>query len=346
MSEILLDSQAFFHNLTYISKYLHTHSTSTKLALVLKDNAYGHGLREIASLAREFGVQDVFVKTYDEAQVVREFFSSITILYGEPKGALVPNMAIAINNKEILHSLTFGSKVELKVNTGMNRNGINPSELEEYITLITQNGLQLFGVFTHNGYGDDLGNDFKIGCENFENIKTAVLHICKKLGIEKPRFHGLNSSGTLRSQTITDDLVRVGIGAYGYLQSDATPQIAHALKPVASLWADRISSKILPKGTKIGYGGKSVLQEESMVSTYDIGYGDGFPRINEHTKLYTACGKRILPRTSMDCFSCVSDAPRICVFNNVMPIAQAFNTISYEVLTHLSPFIKRTIVRK
>ena len=241
MSEILLDSQAFFHNLTYISKYLHTHSTSTKLALVLKDNAYGHGLRGIASLAREFGVQDVFVKTYDEAQVVREFFSSITILYGEPKGALAPNMAIAINNKEILHSLTFGSKVELKVNTGMNRNGI------------TQNGLQLFGVFTHNGYGDDLGDDFKIGCENFENIKTAVLHICKKLGIEKPRFHGLNSSGTLRSQTITDDLVRVGIGAYGYLQSDATPQIAHALKPVASLWADRISSKILPKGTSFEF---------------------------------------------------------------------------------------------
>ena len=160
-------------------------------------------------------MQDVFVKTYDEAQIVREFFGSITILYGEPKGALAPNMAIAINNKEILHSLAFGSKVELKVNTGMNRNGIDPSELEEYITLITQNGLELFGVFTHNGYGDDLGDDFKIGCENFENIKVAVLHICKKLGIEKPRFHGLNSSGTLRSQTITDDLVRVGIGAYG-----------------------------------------------------------------------------------------------------------------------------------
>lgn len=342
MSEILLDSQAFFHNLTLISRHLSLHSTSTKLALVLKDNAYGHGLREIATLAREFGVQDVFVKTHYEANIVQSFFQSITILYGMPQGLVAPNMAIAINSKEMIESLPASTKVELKVNAGMNRNGINPSELEEYITLIAQRGLELFGVFSHNGYGDELGEDFALGCENFRALKGEVARICSKLGIALPRFHTLNSSGTLRSRHIDDDLVRVGIAMYGYLESDATPHLA--FKPVASLWADRISRKILPKGAKIGYGGKSVLEEESVVSTYDVGYGDGLYRVNERKNLYTASGERILPRTSMDCFSCISDAPRICVFDNALLVAREFDTISYEVLTRLSPFIKRTIV--
>lgn len=345
MSEILLDSQAFFHNLTFISHHLKKHSKSTKLALVLKDNAYGHGLEQIATLAREFGVEDVFVKTHYEAKIVQDFFGSITILYGAPQEPLAPHMAIAINNKEMLHSLPPGTKVELKVNAGMNRNGISPSELEEYIALITHRGLELFGVFSHNGYGDEVGEDFALGCENFCAIKDEVARMCADLGIALPRFHTLNSSGTLRSTHIDDDLVRVGIAAYGYLESDATPHIARQLKPVASLWADRISRKILPRGAKIGYGGKSVLEHESVVSTYDVGYGDGFYRVNERKTLHTASGERILPRTSMDCFSCVSDAPRICVFDDALALAREFDTISYEVLTRLSPFIKRTIVR-
>lgn len=346
MSEILLDSQAFFHNLTFISRHLSAHSTSTKLALVLKDNAYGHGLEQIATLAREFGVRDVFVKTHFEAKRVQALFESITILYGAPDEPLALNMAIAINNKEILQSLLPGTKVELKVNAGMNRNGINPDELEEYITHIVRAGLELFGVFSHNGYGDEVGEDFAMGCENFRAIKSVVARKCAELGIALPRFHTLNSSGTLRATHIDDDLVRVGIAAYGYLESDATPHIAQQLKPVASLWADRISRKILPCGAKIGYGGKSVLEAQSVVSTYDVGYGDGLYRVNERKILHTASGERILPRTSMDCFSCVSDASRICVFDNALAIAREFDTISYEVLTRLSPFIKRTIVRR
>ncbi|HIV48304.1 alanine racemase [uncultured Helicobacter sp.] len=344
MSEILLDSQAFFHNLTLISQHLKTYSTSTRLALVLKDNAYGHGLREIATLARDFGVQDVFVKTHCEAKIVQSLFGSITILYGMPQEPLAPNMAIAINNKEILESLCPGQRVELKVNTGMNRNGISPDEVEEYITLIAQKGLELFGVFSHNGYGDEVGEDFALGCENFHTLKDKVASICAGLGIVLPRFHMLNSSGTLRATHIDDDLVRVGIAAYGYLECDIDLEIATQLKPVASLWADRISRKILPKGAKIGYGGKSVLAQESVISTYDVGYGDGLYRVNEHKNLHTADGQRILPRTSMDCFSCASDMPRICVFDNASLVAREFDTISYEVLTRLSPFIKRTIV--
>ncbi|HCD73266.1 MAG TPA: alanine racemase, partial [Helicobacter sp.] len=64
----------------------------------------------------------------------------------------------------------------------------------------------------------------------------------------------------------------------------------------------------------------------------------------EQHKVHTAKGYQILPRLSMDCFSCLCDEPRICVFDDVSELAKAFGTISYEILTHLSPSIKRTII--
>ena len=107
-------------------------------------------------------------------------------------------------------------------------------------------------------------------------------------------------------------------------------------------------SKKLPKGSKIGYGGKGITEEATIISTYDIGYGDGFFRFKgKQGKLCTAEGYVILPQVSMDCFSCVSQKERICVFNNAYQITEIFDEIlhdPYEILTSLSPFIKRTVI--
>lgn len=343
MAQITLNAQHFKHNLNLITNYInHASNKHCKVALVLKDNAYGHGLLEMAQLAKQNGIKNVFVKNHTEAKLIAPFFESITILYGAPQGALTPNMAIAINNKEILDSLRPNDKVEIKVNAQMNRNGIAFDEINEYIDIIESKGLHLFGVFAHNGYGDDGGEDFAQSRQTFACIKERVRTICTDKGLQIPRFHFLSTSGALRAETIDDDLVRIGIGAYGYLESNLT--IANDLRPVAALFADKINTKILHKGDKIGYGGKTVLKKDTTISTYDIGYGDGFPRINENTHICCASGEVILPRTSMDCFSCESEKSQICVFNDVREIARAFHTISYEILTHLSPTIPRVII--
>ncbi|PAF49881.1 alanine racemase [Helicobacter sp. 12S02232-10] len=342
MSEILIDSKSFKNNLDIIASHI---KDKNKLALVLKDNAYGHGIEQIASLACEYGIKSVFVKNEFEALKIAHFFDHITVFYGNISPKVPKNIHLSINSLNTLEHLEEKRSIELEINTGMNRNGIPRQNLSFFIEKILSKKLNLFGVFMHNGYGDEKNNDFEEAQKSFLQVKEEIVYLSKKLGFALPRFHSLASCGTLRSGKIEDDLVRIGIAAYGYLGNNFPIPIAESLKPIASLWADKICEQRLPKGSKIGYGGKSVLKKDTIVSTYDIGYGDGFFRHDgSKGELTTAEGYLILPITSMDCFSCISQEERVCVFNDVSSIAKMFHTIPYEVLTSLSPFIKRTLI--
>ncbi|PAF41402.1 alanine racemase [Helicobacter sp. 11S02596-1] len=342
MSEILINKKAFKNNLDTIVSHI---KDKNKLGLVLKDNAYGHGLEQIASLASDYGIQSVFVKNEFEALKIAHLFKHITAFYGKLSPNAPKNISLSINTLQALDHVEENRSIELEVNTGMNRNGIAREKLAVFIEKILSKKLNLFGIFTHNGYGDEKIADFEEAQEIFAQTKEEVIYLSKKLGFPCPRFHSLASSATLRSEKIDDDLVRIGIAAYGYLGNTFELPIAKNLKPVASLWADKICEQTLPKGAKIGYGGKSILQESATISTYDIGYGDGFFRHNGNRgKLTTAGGYLILPITSMDCFSCICTEERICVFDDASDIAAMFDTIPYEVLTSLSPFLKRTII--
>lgn len=342
MAELLINKKRFKNNLDIITTHL---KDKNKLGIVLKDNAYGHGLEEIASLAKEYGIKSVFVKNIQEACKIQNLFEHITLLYGIPNTPLPANIHPTIHSLEQIDLLPQNSKVELKINTGMNRNGIMPTQLKDAITKILHNKHDLVGIFMHNGYGDDLMQDFDDAQNLFQLLKKEVLYLAQNIGFQKPRFHSLNSSATLRSLEIDDDLVRIGIAAYGYCTANFPLEASKNLQPIASLWADRICTHHLPKGAKIGYSGVSILEKESEVSTYDIGYGDGLFRFDE-TKIpyYSADGYLVLQRTSMDCISVLSTKNRICIFDDVTKLAEIFHTIPHEILTRLSPFIKKTII--
>ncbi|TLD81706.1 alanine racemase [Helicobacter sp. MIT 05-5293] len=344
MSEIILNSQAYKHNLDIISAHI---GSRDKIAVVLKDNAYGHGLAQMSDLSQQYGIKNAFVKNYAEAISVKDKFTSITALYGRAQGVIPPNVAMVINRKEDITCLPPHTNVELKVNAGMNRNGIESDEIETFIRLILEQKLNLIGVFSHNGYGDDLDDEFHNTQKHFEQIKASTKDLSQKYGFPLPRFHSLNSSAAIRTAmngTIDDDLVRMGIAIYGYLDTQFQNPLSSKLQKVASLWADKISQRTLKKGARIGYSGCSVLESDAIVSTYDIGYGDGLLRIDKGLQILTQKEYPILPRSSMDCFSCLCNEERICVFDDVSQLAKAFNTISYEILVRLSPFIKRTII--
>ncbi len=348
MAEIILDSKAFFHNLDEICRA--TNRNAKNLALVLKDNAYGHGLLQIAQLAKDYGIQSVFVKSFSEALQIKDLFAHITALYGGVAKEGVPNIHCAITSLKQLESYESNCGIELKVNIGMNRNGLESSQLEQAFDIIAKKHISLIGVFGHNGYGDDADEEFLRQREEFSTLKLKVCAMCENLDLPIPRFHSLSTSGAVRTSQIINtnqandnDLVRIGIGAYGYHTSKVTLPIT--LKPVASLWADKISSQYLKKGDRIGYSGVSVAEKDSIFSTYDVGYGDGLPRLSGvEGKLYCASGEEILPIMSMDCFSCESEKDKICVFNDVSEFARVFRTIPYVILTHLSPFLKRIII--
>ncbi|MBR2495503.1 alanine racemase [Helicobacter sp.] len=358
MAYIRLDSQAFFHNLTAITNELSkaTYPTTPNLALVLKDNAYGHGLKQMAHLAKEANIESVFVKNYEEAISIAQHFRIITALYGEIPPNAPSNIWASIPSLQALQSCITEHKnahqtrnIELKIDIGMHRNGITINELDSALAqLENAEHIRLAGVFGHNGYGDNDNENFFTSVQAFREVKDKVCKWCEVRNDPIPRFHSLSTSGALRlclhNANVNDlgDLVRIGIGAYGYHTSELTLPIS--LVPVASLYAQKISSLYLKKGDKIGYGGVSVVQENGVFSTYDVGYGDGLLRVDSRQNLTCASGEKILPVMSMDCFSCQSEKEEICVFSDVSEWAKEFGAIPYMILTHLSPTLKRVVV--
>ena len=333
MAYIEINQKNLYHNLNQIA--LKTSSVD-KIAVVLKDNAYGHGIDIIAKLCAEYGVKHAVVKNMQEALIINELFDTILVL--NDNIVYDDKISFAINSLSDISKAQPNSKVELKVDTGMHRNGILPSELQEALQLISKQKLNLVGVMTHYRSADELSSEFFWQKKNFEAIKQEVV----KSGYSDVRFHSYNSASLLRSSSFDEDIARVGIALYGY---NELPDIYHKveLKPVMKLYAKRVSSKKLFKGQRIGYGGDFVAMDDMMVSTYDLGYGDGWCRgIDRDIKV--ADGYPILGRVSMDFISLASTKDIVCIFDDAKKVAKELNTISYEIFTALSKDIPKYII--
>jgi len=338
MAYITLKKNHFFNNLDIIAKLA---SGKDKIALVLKDNAYGHGLCEIANMAKEYGIKKAVVRTYNEAKEIEEFFDYILVLADTPKKQS-DIMRYTINDLAQIDKFPEGTKVELKVNTGMNRNGIERHELSLAFEKIMQKSLNLEGIFTHHSCADERGCVFEEQNKNFAKIKQESEELAHTLGILKLRFHSANSAALFRETNFNEDMARVGIAAYGCLELEGNPH-ASELKPVLSVYAKKISSRTLQEGEAIGYGATHKLRTKSVVSNYDFGYGDGFMRICSDN--YTTPESiPLLGRISMDNSSFLSEKEELLIFNDAREIAKSAKTISYEMLTSLKPSIARDIV--
>jgi alanine racemase len=110
------------------------------------------------------------------------------------------------------------------------------------------------------------------------------------------------------------------------------------------LWGDKISSRVLKKGESVGYGATFTAKEDMQISTYDIGYADGFLRIDPKVEFFTKDRSKLLGIVSMNYISVQSSKDEICIFDNVKVLQKIHNTISYEILTILSDKIKRKII--
>ncbi len=343
MALITISKSNYFHNLDLLSKKA---GAKEKLMVVIKDNAYGHGLEIMAKLASEYGIKKAAVKSYEEALHVKDFFEEVLILADHPPKNKVEfkNISFAVHSSEFLKKFPKNSNIHLNVDSGMHRNGIMPSELEESLRYIKENGLNLKGVFTHFRSADDLGGELFWQQENFKEIKTETKELIKKLSLDMPLFHSCNSSALLRSNDgIADDFARCGIATYGYTHIEKIIG-EYDLKPVLSLYADRLSSRKLKKGQRVGYGGVYECERDMTVSTYDIGYGDGFFRYNGKGDLKIDEGLKILGRVSMDSMALEGTKDRVLLFSDASNLAKHFDTITYEIITKLMPHIKREII--
>ncbi|PHQ65474.1 MAG: alanine racemase [Sulfurimonas sp.] len=333
MAYITLNKNNFFNNLDIIAS--HTKSKD-KIAIVLKDNAYGHGLLEMASLAQEYGITKAVVRTDEEARSIEELFEYILVLGDIPEKPS-SKMRYTINDIKSINKFPKDTLVELKVDTGMHRNGISMSDLHDAFIQIKDSGLILEALFTHHKSADELTSEWFWQNDNFKKIKKEAQYLAQEFGFAPLRFHSANSASLFRTDSFDEDMARVGIASYGCLEGFAK------LLPVLSLYAQKLSSRVVKKGESVGYGGTFTAKESLLVSNYNFGYGDGFLRSSSNN-FVTLNGVKQIGRISMDNSSFLSEEENLLIFNNATDAAESAETISYEVLTSLKSSLKREIV--
>ena len=331
MAYITLNKDNFFYNLDIIANKT---KNIDKIALVLKDNAYGHGLCEIAKLAFEYGITKAVVSLNEEALQIQEYFDYILVLADVPTKAS-KKIRYTINDIKKINLYPKNTLVELKVNSGMNRNGIEPEELDEALSQIKKHGLKIEAIFTHHGCADELNGYFEFQKKNFELIKQK--------SPKNLRFHSCNSAALFREDDFCEDMVRVGIAAYGCLElKDEICKLD--LKPVLSVYAKYISKRHIAYDECVGYGATYISKkDEEDVSNYDFGYGHGFLRVCSNV-YKTPVGVEIAGKISMDSSSFISNEDELLIFDDAKEVAKYAKTISYEVLTSLKSNIKRVII--
>ena len=249
MAYITLDKKHFFHNLDIIANQT---KSKDKIALVLKDNAYGHGLVEVASMAKEYGITKAVVRCDVEAKMVEQYFEYILVLAEIPQKAH-PKIRYTINDTRRIKDFPKHTKVELKVDTGMNRNGIEMQELEEAFALIHKYELELEAVFSHHSSADEVGNMFEMQEHNFHTLKQHARVLAKKYLLQPLRFHISNSAALFRKGVCKEDMARVGIAAYGCLDMPNKIADTTSLEAILSLYALKISSRELVEDECVGY---------------------------------------------------------------------------------------------
>lgn len=340
---------------------------STKLLVLVKANAYGHGAVEFASLMEDAGADYLAVAYPVEGIELRQagIKSPIIVLtagtdsfeqivnYGLEPG--IPNMhSLQLLCKVLEKRGMKDFPIHLKLDTGMHRLGFMTDELDELEAFLRTCGcVKVKSVYSHLAAADDPGcDDFTFGQVNL--FRKNADRLSDTLGYH-PLYHILNSAGIERFPQFQFDMVRLGIGIYGV---SAVP--GNHLAPVASFKCKILQIKTLkPEDGTIGYGrhGK-IAPEGTVVATIPVGYADGLDRhlsggkgsfmVNGHRvpTIGNICmDMSMLDVTGID----VKVDDTVTIFGEdptITELAEILGTIPYEILTSVPRRIERIIVRK
>lgn len=286
---------AIKHNLSEIKKIT---SKDTKIMAVVKADAYGHGAVEVSKILEKNKVDYFAVASYSEAKELRDANIKLPILI---LGWTPPEVICDVADKSITQTIYDHNmlleylkvlknkklKIHLKIDTGMNRLGIFPSNAIEIIKNILKiENIELEGVFTHFSSAD---SDKKYTLYQFLKFKN-VINKLKKEKLQIQTFHCCNSSATVKFPQFHLDMIRPGIAIYGMLPFK-TNKIN--LMPAMSLKSKIISLKEIGKNEKISYNGTFITKRKSKIAVIPIGYADGYSRHLSNIGEVLICGKKV-----------------------------------------------------
>lgn len=360
--EVRVFKDAILHNLNQFQKTY----PKIKFAPVLKSNAYGHGLIQVANILDSQNLPFFMVDSFFEAlQLKREGIRTKILILGYNRleqiaNNKLKNVSFGVIDfeqlKQITHNLNKPQTFHLKIDTGMHRQGILLEQVTDAIKLIKQNkNFVLEGICTHFAEADGESKEFtekqivawNAVSKNFRSEFSSIAYI-----------HASNTAGSFYTPSLDVNIGRVGIGLFGINQS---PFGKLNLKPSLEMISIISSIKHIQAGEKVGYGITFTASQNMVVATVPVGYNEGVDRRLSNTGSFkiNAIDCPIVGRVSMN--MCSVDVTEISSQlkleqevvvisknptdqNSVENIAKVCQTIPYEILVHIHAFLKRTVI--
>jgi alanine racemase len=371
-----IDLAAITHNARVLSELV----KPAQLCAVVKAHGYGHGAPAVAQAALAGGAIGTAVALVDEGMELRRHKVRGPVLLLSECAAdavdetmanrLTPTLYSPAAVEQFSRAARERGKVKevhIKVDTGMHRVGIDPAEALDVIRSVEDDPmLRLEGVWTHFPVADgerDEDRSFTLGqLDVFERLVADM----KQAGVRADVLHAANTAGAIAFPQARYDMVRCGLGLYGYLPGDAVATAFSAagttpLMPALSLKAKVVSLRTLSAGERPSYGRLRPLPERSVVATVPLGYADGVPRaLFTHGGCALIGGRRrplagmvTMDQVMVDCGndSTVRAGDEVVLLGcqgeeeiTADEWAGLLGTISYEVLCGIGPRVPRVYV--
>jgi len=348
LNTIELSEKALKHNYKYYKK-LHPES---KVCPVLKSNAYGHGLIEIAKMCEKLSPPYLIVDSFYEAFELKKAgvkTPCLIIGYTLPenyKHMSFKNVAVTVldlDTIKALGKLRKRVKIHLKVDTGMHRQGVPIDKVDEALDLIrSYKKLELEGICTHLADADNQKSNFtKDQVKKFKQI-------CKKVDVKWKHISATAGAGIIFSKEF--NMIRLGLGLYG---DSPIEKYAGNLKPVMRFSSTIIDIKKLKKGESVSYGCTFTAKRDMKIGIVPAGYYEGVDRrlSNKGFMFYGNKKCRILGTVCMNLsiidLTGIKGARKGAsvdfIRGNVREIAEICKTITYVIWTHVAPTVRRII---
>jgi alanine racemase len=359
-----IDLDAIDFNVRAIKKYV---GKSVKIIAVVKANAYGHGAVPVSRTALEAGAEMLAVHRAIEGVELRKSGIEAPILimgYTPPDGAEMVvgwRLTPSLTTLEFARALSMHASaqkivvpVHVKVDTGMNRYGLQPDEVVAFLLALRDlPGIFLEGLFTNFATADwaDQTNA-RSQVVVFDDVRRAAV----QAGFDIPILHTANSAATMSLPESHFNAVRPGNAMYGMEPSTEWLPVFE-IHPALSLKSQVSNIHELASGAGVSYGRTFVAQKPTQVALVSIGYGDGFHRILSNKGSVLIGGRRapIIGRVCMDQLVVNIDGiPGVKLDDEAVilgqqgqeciratEVAALASTINYEVTTSLLPRVTR-----
>lgn len=357
-----INLNALAHNFNYLKSKL---KPGVKLMGVVKAFAYGSDSNVVAKKLEQLGIDYFAVAYTSEGLALRNagIKSSVLVLHPQTvnfdkivERCLEPNIYSPLMLQRFI---AFAEKnnlleypIHIKINTGMNRIGFSPEEITPlYETLKTTSSVKVKSIFSHLAASEDKAN------KAFAERQITLFHNASEILIEKLKYqplrHTLNTSGILNFPDAQYDMVRSGIGLYGFGNDEGENK---NFRPIATL--KTIVSQIhqIKKGESVGYNFGFVAEHDMKTATLPLGHADGISRSYGKGKGYVVINNKKAPMignicmdmlmvdiTGIDC----DEGDEVIVFgehHTAEEFAAGIKSISYEIITAISQRVKRVVI--